>query len=99
MEEANVDLGQDGKYSLPAWSVTILQDCNKEIYNTAKVNTQTSIMVKKLHEEEPVQLSWTWAPEPMKGVLQGKGRFRATELLEQKETTVDTTDYLWYMTR
>jgi hypothetical protein len=35
----------------------------------------------------------------MKGVLQGKGRFRATELLEQKETTVDTTDYLWYMTR
>ncbi|KAL9376580.1 hypothetical protein Peur_030700 [Populus x canadensis] len=99
MEEANVDLGQDGKYSLPAWSVTILQDCNKEIYNTAKVNTQTSIMVKKLHEEDkPVQLSWTWAPEPMKGVLQGKGRFRATELLEQKETTVDTTDYLWYMT-
>ncbi|KAG6739516.1 hypothetical protein POTOM_057117 [Populus tomentosa] len=99
MEEANVDLGQDGKYSLPAWSVTILQDCNKEIHNTAKVNTQTSIMVKKLHEEDkPVQLSWTWAPEPMKGVLQGKGRFRAAELLEQKETTVDTTDYLWYMT-
>ncbi|CAK7352366.1 unnamed protein product [Dovyalis caffra] len=74
MEEFTFDLGQDGKYTVPAWSVSILQNCNKEIYNTAK------------------------AAEPMKDVLDGKGRFRASELLEQKETTVDSTDYLWYLT-
>lgn len=34
---ATIDLKQDGKYFLPPWSVSILQDCNKEIHNTAKV--------------------------------------------------------------
>jgi hypothetical protein len=36
-EDAHVDLKQDGKYFVPAWSVSILAGCNKEIYNTAKV--------------------------------------------------------------
>ncbi|KAE8648136.1 hypothetical protein Csa_021532 [Cucumis sativus] len=30
-----------------AWSVSILDGCNKEVYNTAKVNSRTSIFVKK----------------------------------------------------
>ena len=37
LEDANVDLQKDGKYFVPAWSVSILDGCNKEIYNTAKV--------------------------------------------------------------
>jgi len=37
LEDANVDLQKDGKYLVPAWSVSILDGCNKEIYNTAKV--------------------------------------------------------------
>ncbi|KAL2331072.1 hypothetical protein Fmac_018653 [Flemingia macrophylla] len=40
--DASVDLKHDGKYSVPAWSVTILDGCNKEVFNTAKVNSQTS---------------------------------------------------------
>ncbi|KAF6147241.1 hypothetical protein GIB67_039371, partial [Kingdonia uniflora] len=28
---------QGNQYSLPAWSVSILPDCKKEVYNTAKV--------------------------------------------------------------
>ncbi|KAF6148509.1 hypothetical protein GIB67_042468 [Kingdonia uniflora] len=28
---------EGNKYSLPAWSVSILPDCKKEVYNTAKV--------------------------------------------------------------
>jgi hypothetical protein len=37
MDGLDVDLQQDGKYFVPAWSVSILQDCNKETYNTGKV--------------------------------------------------------------
>ena len=99
-KDANVDLQQDGKYFVPAWSVSILENCNKEVYNTAKVNAQTSIYVKKQASNsggEP--LSWMWAPEAMKDTLQGKGKFKASLLLEQKQTTVDSSDYLWYMTR
>ncbi|EEF46238.1 beta-galactosidase, putative [Ricinus communis] len=97
--DAHIDLQQDGNYTIPAWSVSILQNCSKEIFNTAKVNTQTSLMVKKLYEnDKPTNLSWVWAPEPMKDTLLGKGRFRTSQLLDQKETTVDASDYLWYMT-
>ncbi|KAI9177027.1 hypothetical protein LWI28_010110 [Acer negundo] len=40
---------------VPAWSVSIFPDCK---YNTAKVNAQTSLMVKKSNkaEEEPASL-------------------------------------------
>ncbi|KAF9680369.1 hypothetical protein SADUNF_Sadunf06G0114000 [Salix dunnii] len=100
MDDLNVDLQQDGNYSVPAWSVSILQDCNQEIYNTAKVNVQTSLIVKKLHENDtPQKLSWEWAPEPTKAALLGRGGFKATQLLEQKAATNDQSDYLWYMTR
>ncbi|XWS72298.1 hypothetical protein CRYUN_Cryun02cG0028100 [Craigia yunnanensis] len=118
--DANVDLGQDGKYFVPAWSVSILQNCNKEIFNSAKLTSQSSVMIKKLNykdendaaddeanegeadvpetEEQAPKLTWTWAPEAMRDTLQGKGRFRATVLLDQKEATFDISDYLWYMT-
>lgn len=68
--------------------------------NSLQVNTQTSVMIQRLHEDDkPTKLSWKWAAEPMEDTLQGQGRFRAEQLLDQKETTVDTTDYLWYMTK
>ncbi|KAJ4822249.1 hypothetical protein Tsubulata_045095 [Turnera subulata] len=99
-EDVEIDLHQDGKYFLPAWSVSILQGCNKEIFNSAKVNVQTTVMVKQQNEaDKPQQLSWAWAPEPMKDTMKGKGRFTASQLLEQKATTNDESDYLWYMTR
>ncbi|KAG6589971.1 Beta-galactosidase 7, partial [Cucurbita argyrosperma subsp. sororia] len=96
--DATIDLQTDGKYFVPAWSVTILDGCNKEVYNTAKVNTQTSVFVKEQNEKANAQLSWVWAPEPMRDTLQGIGKFKANLLLEQKATTVDFSDYLWYMT-
>ncbi|XP_059636219.1 beta-galactosidase-like [Cornus florida] len=100
-QDANIDLEQNGKYFVPAWSVSILAGCNKEIYNTAKVNTPTTVMVKVPNraEKEPAHLSWTWAAEPMSDTLHGHGQFNAMKLLEQKETTLDASDYLWYMTR
>ncbi|KAL2326198.1 hypothetical protein Fmac_025256 [Flemingia macrophylla] len=96
-QDANVDLQQDGKYIVPSWSVTILNGCNKEVFNTAKVNSQTSIMVKKSDDASP-KLTWVWIPEKKKDTMQGKGSFKANQLLEQKELTFDVSDYLWYMT-
>ncbi|KAF6154245.1 hypothetical protein GIB67_036463 [Kingdonia uniflora] len=99
--DQTVELQDDGKFFAPAWSISILEGCNKEIYNTAKVNTQTSVIVKKPNQVEnnSQQLSWSWRPEPLKDTLAGVGSFSATKLIEQKETTADVSDYLWYMTR
>ncbi|KAA0050221.1 beta-galactosidase 7-like [Cucumis melo var. makuwa] len=96
--DATIDLQVDRKYFVPAWSVSILDGCNKEVYNTAKVNSQTSMFVKEQNEKENTQLSWAWAPKPMKDTLQGNGKFAANQLLEQKRVMVDFSDYFWYMT-
>ncbi|XP_043708583.1 beta-galactosidase-like [Telopea speciosissima] len=96
-QDVNVDLGNNGKYFLPAWSVSLLADCNKEIYNTAKVITQTYLKTYKPSNVD-TQFNWLWKAEPLKDALTGKGSFTANKLLEQKATTVDASDYLWYMT-
>ncbi|GAU22242.1 hypothetical protein TSUD_227780 [Trifolium subterraneum] len=97
-KDAQVDLQQDGKYYVPAWSVSILQDCNKEIFNTAKVDVQTNVYVKNPVPELGKSLTWTWTSEPVEDTLQGVGTFNASELLDQKAITVGASDYLWYMT-
>ncbi|KAL7096126.1 hypothetical protein ACP275_10G064100 [Erythranthe tilingii] len=87
-------------YKIPAWSVSILPDCKKEAYNTAKVNTQTSVMEKKTNgaENEPSALKWVWRDEQVKEtVVLGKGQISASHLVDQKVTN-DVSDYLWYMT-
>ncbi|KAK9697359.1 hypothetical protein RND81_08G032500 [Saponaria officinalis] len=86
---------------VPAWSVSILANCKNEVYSTAKVNTQTSIMVAKSNEaeDEPSSLQWSWRGEHIsKSVFDGLGSFAAHGLLEQKAATNDSSDYLWYMT-
>ncbi|XP_059634689.1 beta-galactosidase 15-like [Cornus florida] len=91
---------QGSKYNVPAWSVSILPDCKNEVYNSAKVNTQTSVMVKKSNEaeSEPSSLKWVWRPENVdETVLHGKGDVAASQLIDQKVTN-DVSDYLWYMT-
>ncbi|KAJ7976028.1 Beta-galactosidase [Quillaja saponaria] len=96
---------ENTNYSVPAWSVTILQDCYKEVYNTAKVNVQTSIMVKKDNEaddeEEPYKLEWEWRGEQFEHMKNGlvKGSLMSSnKLIGQKLITNDTSDYLWYIT-
>ncbi|KAK6136290.1 hypothetical protein DH2020_029954 [Rehmannia glutinosa] len=87
-------------YNVPAWSVSILPDCKNEIYNTAKVNTQTTKMVKANNdaENEPIALNWTWLPEFVgQTVVLGHGDVSASKLLDQKVTN-DISDYVWYMT-
>ncbi|KAI9080626.1 hypothetical protein K1719_037383 [Acacia pycnantha] len=97
-QDAYIDL-KDGndKYFVPAWSVTILDNCSREVFNTAKVNSQTSIMVKKSrnYSELPTdKLTWAWRPEAMKDTMKGMGKFKSNKLLEQKDLTLDVSDYL-----
>ncbi|XP_073112752.1 beta-galactosidase 1-like isoform X2 [Elaeis guineensis] len=92
---------QGTKYFLPAWSVSILPDCKQEVYNTARVTTQTSIMVKKPNkaDDEASDLKWSWRPETLGSSVRGLGgNFTENKLLEQITTAVDESDYLWYMT-
>lgn len=89
---------QGKDYHVPAWSVSVLPDCDKEAYNTAKVNTQTSIMTDD--SSKPEKLEWTWRPEAaQKTILKGSGDLIAKGLVDQKDVTNDASDYLWYMTR
>ncbi|KAK7405319.1 hypothetical protein VNO78_06537 [Psophocarpus tetragonolobus] len=99
---------QNTQYIVPAWSVSILSDCDHEVYNTAKINAQTSITLLKESEtdfeKEKSQstLNWQWMHEPhahiKDGQVLGSVSHRASQLLDQKVVTNDTTDYLWYIT-
>ncbi|XP_021750275.1 beta-galactosidase 15-like [Chenopodium quinoa] len=88
-------------FTIPAWSVSILPDCKNEVYNTAKVNTQTNIVAKIPNgaKKEPSALTWNWTRERIgKFAKGGKGDFAMDVLLEQKAVTNDSSDYLWYIT-
>ncbi|KAG8647141.1 beta-galactosidase 7 [Manihot esculenta] len=108
-ENKDQTLTFEGKdYFLPAWSVSILPDCYTEVYNTAKVNAQTSIMVKRPNEaddfEEPYDLVWQWKEEKIprlneNGILKGNFNFLVSNvLMDQKRTTNGTSDYSWILT-
>ncbi|KAG5062389.1 hypothetical protein AAZX31_02G067000 [Glycine max] len=97
--DANINF-QNTQYTIPAWSVSILPDCYTEVYNTAKVNAQTSIMT--INNENSYALDWQWMPEThleqMKdGKVLGSVAITAPRLLDQKVAN-DTSDYLWYIT-
>lgn len=63
-----------------------------------QVSAQRSTMVKK-SADSATQLNWVWMPENMKRTLKGRGTFTKNEHTEQIVTTLDASDYLWYMTR
>ncbi|XLT11934.1 hypothetical protein HN51_057624 [Arachis hypogaea] len=90
-------------YAVPAWSVSLLPDCQNEEYNKAKVNVQTSVMVKVSNkaEDEPMSLNWTWRAENVKHALLTKvnASESAHKLIDQKNAADDASDYLWYITR
>ncbi|OMO65084.1 Glycoside hydrolase, family 35 [Corchorus olitorius] len=89
-------------YSLPAWSVSILPDCKNVIFNTAKVVSQRNIGDNSFSQTSAVNRillsasSWSWYKE--KPGVWGNNSFTDSRLLEQINTTKDTSDYLWYTT-
>ncbi|XP_030528805.1 beta-galactosidase 6-like isoform X2 [Rhodamnia argentea] len=106
---ANYDSSQDAtvqfngnSYFLPAWSVSILPDCKTAIYNTAKVVSQRTVADNSFartttaRETSIAPASWSWYKEHV-GIW-GNNSFTSPGLLEQINTTKDTSDFLWYTT-
>ncbi|XP_016511915.1 beta-galactosidase 6-like [Nicotiana tabacum] len=99
--DANVTF--NGKsYFLPAWSVSILPDCKNVIFNTAKVISQkTTGSTAFTHNTVTIENSlesgpWGWYKE--KVGIWNNNSFAASRLVEQINTTKDTSDFLWYTT-
>ncbi|GMY37244.1 beta-galactosidase 8-like [Fagus crenata] len=106
---ANVDSSLDANvtfngnlYFLPAWSVSILPDCKNVIFNTAKVVAQRNLQVisstyaSSVNELFLAPSAWSWYKE--KVGIWSNNSFVESGLLEQINTTKDTSDYLWYTT-
>ncbi|XP_040959135.1 beta-galactosidase 8 [Gossypium hirsutum] len=84
-------------YFLPAWSVSILPDCKNVIFNTAKVVSQRILAHTTTANKLILSAtSWSWYVE--KPGVWGNNSFTESRLLEQINTTKDTSDYLWYTT-
>ncbi|KAK4727677.1 hypothetical protein R3W88_032594 [Solanum pinnatisectum] len=85
---------QNRPYDLPPWSISILPDCKTAVYNTARVNSQSSSI-----EMTPAGggLSWQSYNEETP-TADDSDTLSANGLWEQKNVTRDSSDYLWYMT-
>lgn len=106
--KADVTVNYKGQsYHLPAWSVSILPDCKNVVFNTAQINAQTSRLTtngglgqRPQEAGEGLSLSaetvWQTYQEPIGD--RGDGSFTSAYLLDQINTTKDSTDYLWYST-
>ncbi|KAK3023055.1 hypothetical protein RJ639_044771 [Escallonia herrerae] len=88
---------QNSSYDLPPKSISILPDCKTVAFNTAKVSTQTNTRSTL----PSVMFDSTEMWEVFEEVVPNfdDTSLRSNTLLEQMNTTKDTTDYLWYSFR
>ncbi|GAU19559.1 hypothetical protein TSUD_303720 [Trifolium subterraneum] len=92
---------QNASYHLPAWSVSILPDCKNEVFNTAKVSTQTNkiaMIPEKLQQSDKGQKTFKWDVWKENPGIWGKADFAVNGFVDHINTTKDTTDYLWHTT-
>ncbi|GAV72117.1 Glyco_hydro_35 domain-containing protein [Cephalotus follicularis] len=83
------------QYILPPWSISILPDCKKVVFNTAQVGAKAS-QIQMLPTNVEL-LSWETFNEGLSSI-DGDSTFTVVGLLEQLNVTRDTSDYLWYTT-
>ncbi|KAG2407523.1 Beta-galactosidase protein [Vigna angularis] len=90
---ATVTFG-NGKYDLPPWSISILPDCKTEVFNTARVGAQSSLL-----KMTAVNTAFDWQSYNEEPASSNEDDpLTAYALWEQINITRDSTDYLWYMT-
>ncbi|XP_059453357.1 beta-galactosidase 16-like [Corylus avellana] len=85
---------ENSSYELPPKSISILPDCKTEAFNTGKVSTQCGTRSIKLDQKFDLPNIWEEYKEAIPNF--NETSLRANVLLEQMNTTKDTTDYLWY---
>ncbi|KAI7732050.1 hypothetical protein M8C21_022941 [Ambrosia artemisiifolia] len=82
-------------YNLPAWSVSILPDCKNVVFNTAKINSMTTIRrFVASSDSKAISSDWSYVSEPVG--ISSNDAFGKQGLVEQLNTTADQSDYLWY---
>ncbi|GJR29589.1 beta-galactosidase 16 [Tanacetum coccineum] len=84
-------------YTLPSKSISILPDCKTVVFNTATVSTTPStrsmLPVIRLDSPQEWETYTEYIPQYDDTSL------RSDTLLDQMNTTKDTSDYLWYTMR
>ncbi|XP_010667155.1 putative beta-galactosidase [Beta vulgaris subsp. vulgaris] len=81
------------KYELPPWSISILPDCKKEVYNTARMSAPS------YHAKMTPISRFSWQSYLDETPSNADDRsFSGTGLYEQLNVTRDNSDYLWYTT-
>ncbi|KAK6923726.1 Glycoside hydrolase 35, catalytic domain, partial [Dillenia turbinata] len=93
-------------YHVPAWSVSILKDCKNEVYNSAKVKAQTTVVEMLPENLQPSLLppnkdlkGLKWDIFKEKAGIHGQADFMMKGFKDHINTTKFSTDYLWYTTR
>ncbi|XP_062021758.1 beta-galactosidase 3-like isoform X3 [Rosa rugosa] len=85
----------DRNYELPAWSISVLPDCENVVFNTAKVGVQTS--QKQFFPTNSELWSWETFSEDIASWT-GDTTLTVIGFLDQLNITRDSSDYLWYTT-
>lgn len=88
---------QNISYELPPKSISILPDCKIVAFNTAKVTTQYTTRSMQPSKRFDSIENWEEYKEPIPTF--DETSLRANTILEQMNTTKDTSDYLWYTFR
>ncbi len=78
-------------FTVPAWSVSILEGCTEQVYNSAKITVPGATY--KMTEVNAGTPKLGWVDEPIASAAQAQS-FKTPR--EQILTTRDRTDYLWY---
>ncbi|KAF7147624.1 hypothetical protein RHSIM_Rhsim03G0232500 [Rhododendron simsii] len=86
---------QNKQYDLPPWSISILPDCKTAVFNTARINSQSSKMIM-----EPLSTgAFDWQSYSEETVSADDSDKLTTDgLWEEINVTRDASDYLWYLT-
>ncbi|XP_021747017.1 putative beta-galactosidase [Chenopodium quinoa] len=81
------------QYELPPWSISILPDCKKEVYNTARVSAP------RYHAKMTPISGFSWQSYiDETPTADDDSTFSGSGLYEQLNVTRDNSDYLWYIT-
>ncbi|RLN28712.1 beta-galactosidase 7-like [Panicum miliaceum] len=82
-------------FQLAPKSISILSDCRRVVYETAKVKTQFGSRTAEVVQSLSDINTWRAFKEPNPLYVK-KAMYTTNQLLEQLSATKDETDYLWY---
>ncbi|KAJ6757863.1 BETA-GALACTOSIDASE RELATED [Salix koriyanagi] len=88
---------RNASYDLPPMSISILPDCKNVAFNTAKVSTQYTTRTMGRGEVLDAADMWQEFTEAIPNF--DSTSTKSETLMEQMNTTKDSSDYLWYTSR